>query len=84
MKKMLGTPYLMWYDDNPKTSRLHKIEEAIEAYTRRFALQPNVVLVNHCDIIEYGGVHVRSAAFVRRNNFWVGFESLPDTSGSVG
>jgi hypothetical protein len=65
----------MWYDDNPKVSLVSKIEAAIDAYTRRFAISPNVVLVNASDVTEYQGVHVRSVDHIQRNNFWVGREA---------
>jgi hypothetical protein len=69
-----GPRYLMWYDDNPKVPLGEKIDEAVEAYTRRFAISPNIVLVNENDLTESAAVLVRSAEFVRRNNFWVGFD----------
>jgi hypothetical protein len=65
----------MWYDDNPKVSVLTKIEQAIDAFTQRFALVPNVVLVNQTQATELGDIHVRSVDYVRRNNFWVGLDS---------
>ncbi len=69
-----GPRYLMWYDDSPKVPLLEKIEDAIDAYTRRFAITPNVVLVNALDTVDYTGINVRGVDFVRRNNFWVGFD----------
>lgn len=75
MKKKSGPRYLMWYDDNPKIPLVTKITEAIEAYTQRFAIAPNVVLVNQSQLTEYKGVEVRGVEFVRRNNFWVGLET---------
>jgi hypothetical protein len=75
--------YLMWFDDNPKIPIMIKIEEAVQAYTRRFKTTPNVVLVSETDntsltdpaeIADQTGVRVRSVSFVRRNNFWVGLE----------
>jgi hypothetical protein len=77
--------YLGWFDDNPKKAAALKIQEAIYAYTERFKSQPNVVLVNEADVSpELGGpgaglkgVVVRSASFIRRNNFWVGKEDIP-------
>jgi len=72
---MASPRYLMWYDDNPKVPLVRKIEEAIDAYTRRFAISPNVVLVNASDVVEYQSVHVRSVDHIQRNNFWVGLEA---------
>jgi hypothetical protein len=65
----------MWYDDNPKVPLINKIEAAIDAYTRRFAISPNVVLVNASDLIDYQSVRIRSVEHIQRNNFWVGLEA---------
>jgi hypothetical protein len=66
--------YLLWYDDNAKKAPQIKIAEAIGAYTDRFKSKPNVVLVNEADRAEIQGMLVRSEDFIRRNNFWVGWE----------
>lgn len=68
--------YLFWYDDNTKKPTTIKIEEAIAAYTDRFKSRPNVVLVNEADRADIQGVLVRSEGYIRRNNFWVGWEDL--------
>ena len=69
--------YLGWFDDNPKKTAAIKIEEAIHAYVDRFKVRPNVVLVNEADRAEIKGVLVRSEGYIRRNNFWVGWEDAP-------
>jgi hypothetical protein len=69
--------YLLWYDDSAKKATRIKIEEAISAYTDRFKSRPNVVLVNEEDRAEIKGVLVRSEGYIRRNNFWVGWEDAP-------
>jgi hypothetical protein len=66
--------YLGWFDDNPKKTTAMKIAEAIDAYHQRFHTAPNVVLVNEAEKIDVAGVNVRSETYIRRNNFWVGFE----------
>ncbi len=66
--------YMMWFDDSTKKTVSVKIEEAIEAYVRHFRSQPNVVLVSEGDRVEMQGVRIRSAQFIRRDNYWVGWE----------
>ena len=68
--------YLFWYDDSTKKTTALKIQEAIAAYTNRFKSRPNVVLVNEADRAEIKGVQVRSEGYIRRNNFWVGWEDM--------
>jgi len=72
--------YLGWWDDNPKKASSVKITEAIDAYMDRFRTRPNVVLVNEADSNagEFSGVNIRVESYIRKNNFWVGFEE-PNT-----
>ncbi|MBC8161687.1 MAG: hypothetical protein H7Z42_10760 [Roseiflexaceae bacterium] len=66
--------YYGWFDDNPKMTVEAKILDAIDAYVRRFHKRPNVVLVNESEITEVAGMIIRAEQFIRRNNFWVGYE----------
>lgn len=68
--------YLWWFDDSPKKPVAIKIEEAIAAYVERSHTRPNVVLVNEADQTEVKGLQVRAESYIRRNNFWVGWEDL--------
>jgi hypothetical protein len=66
-------PFLMWYDDNPKTPFPDKITAAIAAYVKRFrGAQPTLVLVNEADAVELAGVTVRGVVTVQRNTILVG------------
>jgi hypothetical protein len=67
--------YLGWFDDNSKKTPTDKAKEAIAAFGLRFGYTPNVILVNAADMpIELGGITVRSESYIRKSNFWVGFE----------
>ena len=66
--------YVGWFDDNPKKATTLKVEEAIYAYGDRFKTRPNIVLVSEADRAEIKGVRVRGEGYIRRNNFWVGWE----------
>ncbi len=66
-------PFLMWYDDNPKTPVQQKIAAAIAAYQVRFpGVQPSLVLVNEAEVVSFEGITVRSAPTVGRYTYWVG------------
>ncbi len=74
-RRSMSTPFLMWYDDNPKLSVARKIEDAIGAYRHRFPqTTPTLVLVNEAEVTEVVGVEVRGMATVHRNTVWVGLE----------
>ena len=65
--------YLMWFDDTKKPTPA-KIAEAVAAYRERFKYAPTVVLTSERDRVDVEGIEVRSEAFIRPNNFWVGAE----------
>jgi hypothetical protein len=73
-----GPRYLMWFDDNPKLALDRKIDDAVAAYERRFAVRPNIVLINEAETVAYRGVAVCGVSFVRRHNFWVGHDQAID------
>jgi hypothetical protein len=67
--------YLAWYDDSTKKSTEQKIAEAIAAYTDKFRSAPNVVLVSEEDKdVAVPGVLIRSEGYIRKSNFWIGWE----------
>lgn len=70
--------YLGWFDDNGKKPTTEKIREAMAAYRARFHADPNVVLVSRDEEApaEVDGVLVRAEGYIRRNNFWAGFEGV--------
>ncbi|WP_238613392.1 hypothetical protein [Candidatus Oscillochloris fontis] len=71
----MSPPFLMWYDDNPKLTVAHKIEDAIGAYRNRFPkTAPTLVLVNEAEVIEVAGIEVRGMTTVHRNTVWVGLD----------
>jgi hypothetical protein len=63
--------YFVWYDENAQKSATEKIQEAMAAYVGKFAIAPNLVLVNSIDLAEIGGMMVRSESNIQRNNFWL-------------
>jgi len=67
--------YLGWFDDNAKKTPDDKIAEAIAAYQARFQAAPNIVLVNAADAVELEHISVRVESYIRRNNFWIGWEA---------
>ncbi len=67
--------YLVWFDDDRKKTTEFKLQEAVEAYERRFHKHPNVILVSEQDRFETAaGVRLRPLSYIRPSNFYVGFE----------
>lgn len=70
--------YLVWYDPDTQRSIGDKIQDACAAYTRRFSLAPDRVLVNVADLIELAEIEVRSERTVQPHHFWVGRSDAHD------
>jgi len=68
--------YFVWYDDSPKKPVAEKIQEAIAAFVKRFAMQPSLLLVNAVDHMEFSDVLVRAERTVQPNTFWLGYEEI--------
>lgn len=68
--------YLGWFDDNAKKSVDEKIIEGISAYLDRFSIMPNILLMNPEDskLVVNNKIPVRVELYIRRNNFWFGYE----------
>lgn len=64
--------YFVWYDADTRRSIAERMQDALAAYTRRFQIQPNLVLVSADDLIDMAGVEVRSTRTVQPHTFWVG------------
>src|SRR3954470_14567048 len=66
--------FLAWFDDSNKKPVQTKIEEAVERFTHKFGLVPDVCLVNEREVIELAHITVRPTRHIRPNYFWVGRE----------
>lgn len=77
--------YFVWYDADTRRSIAERMQDALAAYTRRFQIQPNLVLVSADDLIDMAGVEVRSARTVQPHTFWVGrSDDHPSVHGGEG
>lgn len=71
--------YLWIYDETPKRTMVHKVEEAISVFKSRFHSAPGVVVMNAADKAELDAsgamvlVNIRTDQTVRPNNFHVGY-----------
>ena len=71
----MNTPFLMWYDDKPKTTINTKIADALARFYDRFGVAANVVLVPADSIPQpVEGLDIRIVSTVGRNTVWVGRE----------
>jgi hypothetical protein len=69
--------YLVWYDADIRRPAAERMQDAIAAYSRRFAAEPNLVLVSANETVELEGVAVRSVRTVQPHHFWVGHSDDP-------
>jgi hypothetical protein len=77
--------YLVWYDADAQRPVGEKIREASAAYTRRFNVAPNLVLVNLADSTASAAIEVRAERTVQPHHFWVGRsdEQIPERGAPV-
>lgn len=75
--------FLVWYDPDARHSVAEKIQDARDAYLRRFTTVSNLALVSATDVASVPGVEVRSERTVQPNHVWVGRLESPDV-GRVG
>jgi len=75
MKNPLG---MLWFDNDPKHTLLHKIHQAIDYYIKKYGDwgQPDLVLVPELpeDWEEIDGITVRAAPNLLANNIWIGYK----------
>lgn len=75
--------FLVWYDEDSRRSVVEKIQNALAAYSKRFSVAGNLVLINVADSAELQGVEVevRSERTVQPHHFWVGRSDDHDAIG---
>jgi hypothetical protein len=64
--------YLGWYDPDKKKKSATKLAEAVERYVEKHGRQPEVVLLNAADAVEYPDIEVRIVPHVAPNTYFVG------------
>ena len=77
---------MMWFDNDPKTSLVAKIERARDYYMRKYYRVPNIVLI-HPSMLpaetkdetkeispELGKIMVRPYRYVLPGHLWIGIE----------
>lgn len=72
---MNTTPFLMWYDGNPKTTINVKIADALARFSDRFGVAANVALVPTDSIPQpVDGIDIRIVSTINKHTVWVGRE----------
>ena len=66
---------MMWFDDDPKTTLVDKIERAAKYYRQKYGLNPNVCFVNPSLLPEPAPkVNIAIVPYqpILKWNFWIG------------
>ena len=67
---------MMWFDNDPKTGLLTKIERAAEYYRNKYGCRPDLCLVNPTMLpamkMNTGGITVRSFRSILPGILWLG------------
>lgn len=70
--------FLMWFDDNKKSSLADKLAAGAEFYRIRFGIAPSLCLVSPDDMPTDPGqypIAIEARVTVQRNLFWFGQQS---------
>jgi hypothetical protein len=73
---------MMWFDNNPKTSLVAKVNEAAEHYREKYGKTPDLCLVNPAMLAEpqaqAGQVIIRTLRSILPGHLWIGVdEKMP-------
>ncbi|MFN3742725.1 MAG: hypothetical protein ACK4VW_08660 [Anaerolineales bacterium] len=71
---------MLWFDNDPHTPLLTKVQRAVEYYRRKYGREPNLCLVHpgmyHAQDSQMpsGGITIRPYRSILPNHFWIGLE----------
>lgn len=70
---------MLWFDNDPKTDIMVKINRAVDYYQHKYGQTPNLCFV-HPSMVQTsptknGLVEVRSSKAVLPNHFWIGLNT---------
>lgn len=73
---------MMWFDNDPKTTLMTKIERAAVYYRRKYGHAPDLCLVNPGSIPEnlpcWSGISIRPKSIVLPGHLWIGVDEKED------
>ncbi|MEJ5240609.1 MAG: hypothetical protein WHS87_05375 [Anaerolineales bacterium] len=71
---------MLWFDNDPNTPFVKKVQRAVEYYRRKYGREPNLCLVHpsalkaeETEAIS-NGIAIRPYRFVLPGHFWIGIE----------
>lgn len=69
---------MMWFDNDPKTTLITKIERAADYYRSKYGHTPNICMVNPKSMPEIlpetGNISLRAQRMVLPGHLWIGLE----------
>jgi hypothetical protein len=69
---------MMWFDNDPKTSLLTKVERAAEYYRTKYGHAPNLCLVNPGSMPEKipagSRISIRPQSIILPGHLWIGLD----------
>jgi hypothetical protein len=71
---------MLWFDNDPKTDVISKINRAVDYYRVKYGQTPNLCFVHPSMVktspIKTGSIEVRSSRSVLPNHFWLGLHMM--------
>lgn len=67
--------FMLWFDNDPKTTLSAKIIRAVQYYTEKYGRVPNLCLIHPAGAQgDIGGIRVRPYRPVLPGHLWIGIE----------
>jgi len=71
---------MLWFDNDPKTDIMSKINRAVDYYRIKYGQTPNLCFVHPSMVktspIKTSSIEVRSSRSVLPNHFWLGLNMM--------
>jgi hypothetical protein len=67
---------MLWFDNDPKSTLLTKIEHAVDYYQQKYGVTPNICYLHpsmmNTDPVKSKSIDIRTNQMVLPNHLWIG------------
>ncbi|MBI9048029.1 MAG: hypothetical protein JEZ00_01300 [Anaerolineaceae bacterium] len=72
---------MLWFDNDPKSTLLTKIEHAVSYYQQKYGIVPNICYLHpsmiNTDPVKSNTIDIRPNQMVLPNHLWIGTQESP-------
>ena len=75
---------MLWFDNDPKSNLLSKIERAAEYYQKKYGVSPNLCYLHpsmiNTESVKSNRIDIRPNQLVLPNHLWIGLQESPSAA----